>query len=71
MPHSFHQLKRLLDQNILIMEQPIYAVVSGDQVVGGPYLTRQQAEAYCDSGEEVIEILPTDQGYEEFKSIMR
>ena len=53
-----------------IIEQPIYAVVSGDQIVGGPYPNRKLAEADCYKGEEVIEILPTDQGYEEFKSCM-
>lgn len=52
------------------MEHPIYAVVSGDQVVGGPYPNRRLAEADCYAGEEVVEILPTDQGYEEFKSYM-
>lgn len=51
------------------MEQkPIYAVVSGDQIVGWPYPSRRLAEADRYKGEEVIEILPTDQGYEEFKS---
>lgn len=50
--------------------QPIYAVVRGDQVVGGPYPSRRLAEADKYEGEEVIEILPTDQGYKEFKSFM-
>lgn len=49
---------------------PIYAVVRGDQVVGGPYPKRKIAEADCYKGEEVIEILPTDQGYDEFKASM-
>lgn len=52
------------------MEKPIYAVVRGNQVVGGPYPSRMLAEADCYEGENVIEILPTDQGYEDFKSFM-
>lgn len=51
-------------------DEPIYAVVRGDQVVGGPYPNRELADADCEAGEEVIEILPTVQGYEEFKSYM-
>lgn len=51
-------------------EQPIYAVVSGNQIVGGPYPNRRLADADCYNGESVIEILPTDQGYKEFKSYM-
>lgn len=50
---------------------PIYAIVRDGQVVGGPYPNRRLAEADCYKGEEVVEILPTDQGYEEFKSYMK
>lgn len=53
------------------MEKSIYAVVNRDQIVGGPYPSRRLAEADCYEGEEIIEILPTDQGYEEFKSFMK
>lgn len=49
---------------------PIYAVVRGNEVVAGPYPTKRMALADTYKGEEVIEILPTDQGYEEFKSFM-
>lgn len=53
------------------MEQKsIYAVVRGNQIVGGPYPNKRLAEADCYSDEDVIEILPTDEGYEEFKSYM-
>lgn len=51
-------------------KKPIYAIVRDGQIVGGPYRYKQTADAYCYPGEEVIEILPTDQGYEEFKSCM-
>lgn len=53
------------------MKEPVYAVVRGDQVVGGPYRYKWVADGYCFPGEEVVEILPTDQGYEEFKSFMQ
>lgn len=53
------------------MDKPIYAVVRDGQVVGGPYPSKRLAEADRYNGEEVIEILPTDQGYEEFKSYMK
>lgn len=51
-------------------QEPIYAAVRGDQVVGGPYPNRRLAESDCYEGEEVIEVLPSDQGYEEFKSYL-
>lgn len=51
-------------------KEPIFAVVRGDQIVGGPYPNRWLAEADRYEGEDIIEILPTDQGYEEFKSYM-
>lgn len=50
--------------------EPVYAVVRGNEIVGGPYPNKRLAEAACYYGEEVIEILPTDEGYEEFKSYM-
>lgn len=51
-------------------KKPIYAVVRGDQVVGGPYKYKWVADGARWDGEEVIEVLPTDQGYEELKSYM-
>lgn len=57
-----------IDKRLL---QPIYAVVHGDMVVGGPYPNRKLAEADCDTGDEVLEILHTDQGYGEFKAFMK
>ena len=50
---------------------PIFAVVKGDMVTSGPFPNKRLAIADCYEGEEVIEILPEDDGYEEFKSYMR
>ena len=52
-------------------KQPIYAVVSDDGIVAGPYPNYRMAMSDCYAGEKIIEILPTDQGYEEFKSYMK
>ena len=52
------------------MDEPIYAIVRGDQVVGGPYKYKWVADGARWDGEEVIEVLPTDQGYEKLKSYM-
>ena len=51
--------------------EPIYAVIRGNVVVAGPFPNKRLAAADCYKGEEVIEILPTDQGYDEFKSYMQ
>lgn len=51
-------------------KKPIYALVRDGQIIGGPYKYKWVATGYCYPGEEVIEILPTDEGYEEFKSFM-
>lgn len=54
----------------IVMEKPIYILVRGDQVVGGPYKYKWVADGARWNGEEVVEILPTDQRYEEFKSYL-
>lgn len=51
-------------------DEPIYILVRDGQVVGGPYRYEWIAKGARWEGEEVIEVLPTDQGYEEFKSYM-
>lgn len=52
------------------MDKPIYILVRDGQVVGGPYRYEWVAKGNRWDGEEVIEVLPTDQKYEELKSQM-
>lgn len=48
----------------------IYILVRGDKLIGGPYKYKWVADGYRYPGEAVVEILPTDPRYEEFKSLM-
>lgn len=49
------------------MEKPIYILVRDGQVIGGPYRYKWVADGQRFPGEEVVEVLPTDQEYEELK----
>ena len=49
------------------MDKPIYILVRGDRIIGGPYRYEWVAKGACWDGEEVVEVLPTDQEYEELK----
>ena len=51
-------------------KKPIYVLVRDGQIIGGPYRYKQTADCYRYPDEEVIEVLPTDQRYEELKSRM-
>lgn len=50
--------------------KPIYILVRGDEMIGGPYRYKWIADGYRYDGEEVIEVLPTDQGYDELLGYM-
>lgn len=52
------------------MNPTIYSIVYGDQVVAGPFIDKETALAHCGPDEKVIEVLPSDQGYDDFLSYL-